>query len=151
VGITLLLDTHALVWWWTDDKRLPLAPRHAIADPDNTVVVSAVSAREMATRYRVGKWPEVAAVLDAFETNLLKSRFHALPVTVAHARLAGTLQGSHRDPFDRMLIAQARAEAMPIVSRDAVFRDYGVSVIWSGAEPATPLRRRMMLVPLDLA
>ena len=110
MGITLLLDTHALVWWWTDDKRLPLAPRHAIADPDNTVVVSAVS-----------------------------------------ARLAGTLQGSHRDPFDRMLIAQARAEAMPIVSRDAVFRDYGVSVIWSGAEPATPLRRRMMLVPLDLA
>ena len=136
MGIRLLLDTHALVWWWADDKRLPRAARHAIADPDNIVVVSAVSAWEMATKHRVGKWPDITAVLDAFERNLLQSRFGAIAVTTAHARLAGSLEGPHRDPFDRMLVAQARTESMSIVSRDAVFRDYGVTVIWSGGDPA---------------
>jgi PIN domain nuclease of toxin-antitoxin system len=133
VGVALLLDTHALIWWWTDDRRLPVPARSAIAQPDNIVLVSAASAWEIATKYRIGKWPEVTSLIDAFETNLLRSRFVALPITITHARIAGQLEGPHRDPFDRMLIAQTREERTPIVSGDPVFRNYGASVIWDDA------------------
>jgi PIN domain nuclease of toxin-antitoxin system len=130
VGVKLLLDTHALIWWWTDDPRLPRPARTAIADPANSVVVSAVSAWEIATKRRVGKWPEVAPIVEAFETYVLRSRFNLLPITALHARAAGMLKGPHGDPFDRMLIAQAREEGLPIVSADRIFGSYGVSVIW---------------------
>lgn len=126
----LLLDTHALVWWWTDDKRLPAAARAAIASPDNQVLVSAASAWEIATKHRLGKWPEVAALLDGFDANLRRSRFTSLPISHEHARLAGTLEGDHRDPFDRMLLAQARLEEMALVTGDAVFRGFGAAVVW---------------------
>jgi len=127
----LLLDTHALVWWWTDDARLPRAARVAIADPENTVIVSAVSAWEIATKYRVGKWPEVGSILEAFETHVLRSRFISLAITSVHARLAGMLDGPHRDPFDRMLIAQSQVEGVPIVTGDSVFASHGAAVIWA--------------------
>lgn len=130
MGIRLLLDTHALIWWWTDDARLPPAARAAIADPENTVIVSAVSAWEIATKHRVGKWPEVAPIVEAFETFVRRSRFSLLPISALHARAAGMLEGPHRDPFDRMLIAQSREEGLPIVSADRIFRSYGVTVVW---------------------
>lgn len=114
----LLLDTHALAWWWTEDKRLPPAARAAIADPDNTVLVSAAAAWELATKHRLGKWPDVASIVDDLDGLLRRSRFGELAITLAHARLAGTLAGPHRDPFDRMLVAQCRHEALPIVSGD---------------------------------
>jgi PIN domain nuclease of toxin-antitoxin system len=130
VGLRLLLDTHALIWWWTDDSRLPVPARSAIADRDNTVLVSAASAWEIATKHRVGKWPEVAAIVDEFEAYIVRSRFGLLLITAAHARAAGMLEGPHRDPFDRMLVAQAREEALAIVSGDRIFRSYGVTMIW---------------------
>jgi PIN domain nuclease of toxin-antitoxin system len=126
----LLLDTHALAWWWIEDKRLPSAARAAIADPDNTVLVSAATAWELATRQRLGKWPDVAAIVDDLDALLRRSRFGALVITLAHARRAGTLDGPRRDPFDRMLIAQCRQEDLPIVFGDPVFAQYGVRVIW---------------------
>jgi PIN domain nuclease of toxin-antitoxin system len=126
----LLLDTHALAWWWIEDKRLPQAARAAIADPDNTMLVSAATAWELATKHRLGKWPDVAAIVGDLDALLRRSRFGALAITLAHARLAGTLDGPHRDPFDRMLIAQCRQEALPIVSADPVFARYKVPVIW---------------------
>jgi PIN domain nuclease of toxin-antitoxin system len=104
-----------------------------MADPRNAVVVSAATAWEIATKHRLGKWPEVAGVIGAFETNVLRSRFGTLAITVEHARLAGLLEGPHRDPFDRMLIAQTRAEGVPIVSGDKVFQDYGATVVWDSA------------------
>jgi len=134
VGIRLLLDTHALIWWWTDDGRLPQPARAAIADAANMIVVSAVSAWEIADKHRVGKWPEVTPIIAGFQTIVLRSRFVLLPITAAHALVAGALDGPHRDPFDRMLIAQARQEQAPIVSADKVFRSYGVTVIWNAAE-----------------
>ena len=136
MAIRLLLDTHALVWWWTDDSRLPAVARAAIADPANTVLVSAVSAWEIATKHRDGKWPEVLPVIEGFQTLALRSRFALLSITAAHALIAGALTGPHRDPFDRMLIAQAREEGVPIVSGDAVFRDYAAPVIWDTVETA---------------
>lgn len=134
MGLRLLLDTHALIWWWTDDRRLPQAARGAIAEPANMVLVSAVSAWEVATKHRVGKWPEAAPIIDGFQTFVLRSRFGILPITAAHALVAGSLDGPHRDPFDRMLIAQAREERAPVVSANKVFASYGATVIWDTSE-----------------
>ena len=127
----LLLDTHAVVWWWTDDPRIPAAARAAIADPANIVYVSAVSAWEIATKNRSGKWPGVEQIVDDFSALLRKSRFQALPVSVDHARLAGTFDSPHRDPFDRMLMAQSTEEKAALVSADTVFRGMGAELIWA--------------------
>lgn len=126
----LLLDTHAVVWWWIDDSRLPNAARLAITKAGNEVLVSAASAWEIATKYRLGNWPEVAPIAAGFADLLRRSRFNPLPITVSHALRSGMLPGEHRDPFDRMLIAQAEEQKAVVVSRDAVFRRYNVSVIW---------------------
>ena len=126
----LLLDTHALVWWWTDDPRLPATARAALAHTANTVHVSAVSAWEIATKHRIGKWPDVAALIAEFPGFVRKSRFTPLAISIEHARAAGALDSPHRDPFDRMLAAQAGLEDMILVSADAALRDMGVTVLW---------------------
>jgi PIN domain nuclease of toxin-antitoxin system len=129
--VKLLLDTHAAVWWWLDDPRLPAAARGAIAGAGNTVCVSAVSAGGIATKNRLGKWPDMARMVNEFPSLLRRSRFAPLPISLGHAGMAGALAGAHRDPFDRMLIAQSKCESAALVSRDAIFRDFGVDVIWS--------------------
>ena len=129
-GARLLLDTHALVWWWTDDRRLTARARAAIADPDRQVLVSAARAWEIATKHRLGKWDSVAALVAGFEDLLRRSRFAALPITPADALAAGALDWAHRDPFDRLLLAQARAQAVPLVSGDEAFRGQDIAVIW---------------------
>ena len=129
-GARLLLDTHALVWWWTDDRRLTARARAAIADPARQVLVSAASAWEIATKHRLGKWDSVAALVAGFEDLLRRSRFAALPITPADALAAGALDWAHRDPFDRLLLAQARAQAVPLVSGDEAFRGQDIPVIW---------------------
>lgn len=101
-----------------------------IAAADNTVCVSAVSAWEVATKNRIGKWPDVETIVQEFPSLLRRSRFASLSISVEHAQAAGALAGSHRDPFDRMLIAQSKAEGVQLISRDAVFLDFGVDVIW---------------------
>jgi PIN domain nuclease of toxin-antitoxin system len=138
----LLLDTHALVWWWTDDRRLPAAARAAIADPGNTVHASAVSAWEITTKNRIGKWPEVEKIIAEYTALLRRSRFTPLAVSTDHAHLAGSLAGAHRDPFDRMLIAQSRLEDMKLLSADAVFAAHGVSVIWETGVRAKALEKQ---------
>ena len=92
----LLLDSHALVWWWNDDPRLPDTARQAIADPATNVLVSAASAWEIATKQRLGKWPEVDRVVSEFETLVRRSRFATLGISLAHALAAGSLAGPHR-------------------------------------------------------
>jgi len=130
--VRLLLDTHALVWWWLDDRKLPTAARSAIADQTNEVIVSAVSAWEIANKFRVGKWPEVGSLADGFAGKLALSRFAALPVNIDHAQLAGTLPGSHRDPFDRLIAAQCLIEAATLVSADEVLTQFGLTNLWTG-------------------
>ena len=127
----LLLDTHAVVWWWVDDRRLPSGARAAIAAAGNTIHVSAVSAWEMATKNRIGKWPEVERIIAEFPALLRRSRFVPLAISIDHARQAGSLAGAHRDPFDRMLIAQSREEKATLISGDTVFAAYGVETIWA--------------------
>jgi PIN domain nuclease of toxin-antitoxin system len=128
--VKLLLDTHTVVWWWLDDPRLPARARAMIADAANIVCVSAVSAWEVATKCRLGKWPGVERIADEFPALLRRSRFAPMPISVEHARMAGALAGAHRDPFDRMLIAQSKEENAALVSRDAIFREFEVEVIW---------------------
>jgi PIN domain nuclease of toxin-antitoxin system len=128
--LRLLLDTHALAWFLLDLPRLPQTAKAAIADPDNTVVVSAVSALEIAIKVRIGKWPEAAPIVQDFESTLKAERFQSLAVTLEHALKAGSMPGVHRDPFDRLLIAQASVEDLTLVSNEAVFDNFGVQRLW---------------------
>ena len=126
----LLLDTHALLWWMAGDAALSTPAQVAIGDEDNAVFVSAASAWEIATKSRLGKLPGVAAFIADFEQHLARQAFADLPITLRHGRVAGTLPGPHRDPFDRMLIAQALLEDMVLVSNERPFDDYGVTRLW---------------------
>ena len=126
----VLLDTHTLLWWLDGDRRLSRRARSVIAADDHTVLVSAASAWEISTKVRLGKLPgatEVAAELPAI---LRQQNFEPLPITVVHALRAGNLPGPHRDPFDRMLIAQAHDEDLALVSNERVFDAYGVRRVW---------------------
>jgi len=126
----LLLDTHALLWWLFDDPKLSIAARKTIAEPANEIFVSSASAWEIATKHRIGKLPEVGDVVQRLPDYIHKAGFKALPITLDHALAAGALSGPHKDPFDRMLIAQAHIEFLPIITLDKVFQHYGVNVIW---------------------
>ena len=126
----ILLDTHALIWTRGGSTRLSDAARAAIADPGNEKFVSAATAWEVCTKYHSGKWPEVAALATDFTRAIVAGGYTPLPVTTEHAQDAGALPFHHRDPFDRMLIAQSLAERMPLVSNEARFDAYGVRRIW---------------------
>ena len=125
-----LLDTHAFVWWIADSKRLSETARDALADDTNEILVSAASAWEIATKYRLGKLPGGEALAVDVVVNISRQGFEELAISVADAERAGRLPGPHRDPFDRMLIAQALARDLPVVSTDAVFDGYGVNRLW---------------------
>ena len=126
----LLLDTHALLWTLDDNPKLSSAARAAIADGANEMLISSVSAFEIATKYRIGKLPEFAAIARDFPAILTKLDHTPLSVDMVHAALAGALDHPHGDPFDRLLIAQALVERVPIVSSEKLFDAFGVERIW---------------------
>jgi PIN domain nuclease of toxin-antitoxin system len=128
--VRLLLDTHALLWWLDGDRSLPRKARTAIADDDNVIFVSAASAWEITTKARLGKLPGAGAVAEDVVGSVSSQGFSSLDMTLLHAQRAGRLPGAHRDPFDRMLIAQAQLEDLTLVSNDGVFDAYGVSRLW---------------------
>jgi PIN domain nuclease of toxin-antitoxin system len=126
----LLIDTHALLWWLTDDPSLPASARKHLARAGNTVLVSSASAWEIGTKFRIGKLPDAGDLLADFAGYMSRERFESLPISTDHAVRAGLLPGPHKDPFDRMLIAQAQAENVPILSNDAAFDTYSVRRLW---------------------
>lgn len=126
----LLLDTHALLWWFIDDPALTSTARKLIANPMNSVVISAASAWEIATKVRIGKLPSAANLATDFNGYLVRSRFESLAISADHAVRAGLLPGPLRDPFDRMLIAQAQSENLLLISNEAAFDAYGVRRSW---------------------
>ena len=126
----LLLDTHALLWWLSDDDALPASARKLIADKRNQVLVSSASAWEITTKFRLGRLPTAANLVHDFAGYLRGERFEGLPISPEHGVRAGLLPGPHRDPFDRMLIAQAQAENVAVVSNEKVFDGYGVRRVW---------------------
>jgi PIN domain nuclease of toxin-antitoxin system len=122
----MLVDTHALLWWLSDDAALSPAARAAIADPANEPLVSAASVWEIAIKRALGKLTAPDDLPDLVEDE----GFSWLPITPAHAWQVRELPAHHRDPFDRVLVAQAIAEQFPIITGDARFNDYGVEIRW---------------------
>lgn len=125
-----LFDTHALVWWWIGDKALPDRVASDIGDERNAIFVSAVSAWEIATKCRIGKWEAAIPVFENFEALAQADGFEMLPVTVAHGLLAGALAGEHRDPFDRMIAAQAMHDDLTVITRDPALAALGCRTFW---------------------
>jgi PIN domain nuclease of toxin-antitoxin system len=126
----LLLDTHALLWWFTDDDRLSERARKLIGDLDNEILVSAASAWDIATKHRLGKLDEAADAVIRFEELVAADGFTPLAVTQRHGLRAGTYRTPHRDPFDRMLAAQAEIEALPLLTLDPAFRQFEITTLW---------------------
>lgn len=124
-----LLDTHALFWWLTANKNLSHAARKIIDDGTNLRFVSPVSAFEIANKSRIGKL-DAAEIVNAFDNILAAGSFHSLPVTVAHANLAGSMPGTHRDPFDRLLAAQCKLENLKLLTVDPAFGEFGIDIVW---------------------
>lgn len=126
----LLLDTHSLLWWWGGDSRLSQLARSAILDETNEIIVSAATSWEIATKYRLGKPGfDASAHLDHLEL-LRADGFQTLPMTIDHARRAGSYDVSHRDPFDRMLAAQSELEGAPLVTCDRQLGIFPISIVW---------------------
>jgi PIN domain nuclease of toxin-antitoxin system len=123
--MNLLLDTHAVLWWQGDDRRLPKAARAAIATAD-VVWVSAASGWEVAIKQGLGR----LRLAEPFAVTVAADDFTELPMTLAHAARLATLPPRHRDPFDRMLVAQALIEKATLVSKDRALAAYGVDVLW---------------------
>jgi PIN domain nuclease of toxin-antitoxin system len=128
--VRVLLDTHTLLWWLDGDRRLSRRARNLIGADDNSVLVSAASAWEISTKVRLGKLPGAIDVAAELPAVLRQQNFEPLPITIVHALRAGNLPGPHRDPFDRMLIAQAQDEDLALVSNERVFDVYGVRRVW---------------------
>ena len=127
----LLLDTHTLLWWVFADSRLSRRARTAIDDDvENQVFVSAASAWEITTKYRIGKLPDARVVAEDVAGTIASEGFSELVVSVRHAQRAGNLAGHHLDPFDRMLIAQSMMDDLTLVSNERVFDIYGVPRLW---------------------
>ena len=125
-----LLDTHVLLWWLFDDPKLSGQAHDIIQAPDNTILVSSASGWEIATKHRLGKLPHAGEAVRNLPFLLRKSRMTVLPIAMEHALAAGALPGPHRDPFDRMLIAQGQIEEVPIVTSDRAFDQYSVELVW---------------------
>jgi PIN domain nuclease of toxin-antitoxin system len=125
----MLVDTHALVWWLLDDPRLSQRARREITSADE-VLMSAASGWEIATKHRLGKLDLESWSPDELPAILERARIEVLHVTLPHALRAGMLESPHRDPFDRLLIAQSQIEELAVVTVDPVFAAHGVDVIW---------------------
>ncbi len=125
-----LLDTHTLLWCFNNSPSLSHRAHRLIEDGSNQILVSAASGWEIATKVRLGKLPTGDQLVGEFDLYLDQLGCDTLPISLAHAVRAGSLPGEHRDPFDRMLIAQAQAENLKIISNDRIFDAYHVDRIW---------------------
>jgi len=123
--VRLLLDTHVLLWWLRDDRRLPARIAAAVRDPGTDVLVSAASVWEAAIKSALGKLDLEGDLVEEIAAN----GFTELPITARHAQLAGALPRHHDDPFDRLLVAQARLEGLHLGTHDEAFRAYGVPLV----------------------
>jgi len=128
--VKILLDTHAFIWWAENNPILSTRARQAIADRTNEVYVSAVVAWEIAIKATLGKIVIFGSVADLVNEQVLLNDFKELPVLLAHTFRLQLLPLLHKDPFDRLLIAQADAEGLAIVTRDPQFPQYGVNLLW---------------------
>ncbi len=128
----LLLDTHVLLWWWAEPERLPASLLATLSAAEADLWVSAVSGYELAYKHRLGKLGLPEGLLTGFEAAVAAERWSPLPVSLAHSLLAGQLDTEHRDPFDRLLAAQALVENATLVTVDVAFSGIeGLQTLWS--------------------
>ena len=128
--MNILLDTHTFLWWITDDPLLPSGARDLIVDNKNTIYWSTASSWEIAIKYAMGRLPLPQPPENVIPLELGKNRVESLPIIDAHAFRAGQLPPHHRDPFDRMLVAQAQIESLSLLTDDPQIKMYGVEVRW---------------------
>ncbi len=125
----MILDTHIFLWWLFDDPRLSASLRTGLIDVDRKILVSSASVWEIATKYRLGKLPQAGAVARNVPDWIFKAGFAPLPISPSHAQLAGAWEHPHRDPFDRMLAAQAKIEGLPLATDDPVLRSFEIETV----------------------
>lgn len=126
----LLLDTHALIWWWLDAPQLSAKARDVIGAGEHDVFVSVASVWEIATKWRIGKLQEIEDPASQYEPLMVRNGFISLMMREEHAMKAGLLVGDHRDPFDRLIAAQALIEGLTVITRDPALAAFGCDVIW---------------------
>ncbi|MEJ7926149.1 type II toxin-antitoxin system VapC family toxin [Sphingobium sp. AN641] len=126
----LLLDTHVLIWWWTDRRLLPDTIDSMIESGADQIFVSSVNAWEIATKARLGKLPQLLPYLDRYEAAVADADFQQLNLTMRHGLRAGAYPAPHRDPFDRMLAAQAELEGLTLLTRDPAFDAFPCETLW---------------------
>jgi PIN domain nuclease of toxin-antitoxin system len=129
MGMSYLIDIHILLWWLFDDPKLHTDCRDIIRNPDHRIIVSSASAWEIATKYRIGKLPEAKQLVEQYSQILHQAKFIELAITTAHALRAGSLPIAHRDPFDRMIMAQAELESLLVITYDKAFQTGLIQVI----------------------
>jgi PIN domain nuclease of toxin-antitoxin system len=126
----LLLDTHAFLWWLAGDRKLSIDARKAIGDDSGPIFVSVASVWEISTKHRSGKLPGASAIAGDLAGAIESQGFVGIAIAIEHAQAAGALPGPHRDPFDRMLIAQALVDDLVLISNEQAFDAYGVRRLW---------------------
>ena len=124
----MLLDTHIFLWWIFDAPELPAGLKEHLSDPNQPVLVSAASVWEISIKYRLGKLPEAASVAGNVPLWIEKAGFQPLAVTPQHAQLAGSWEMAHRDPFDRMLAAQAKLEKVVLATVDDALSTFPINI-----------------------
>lgn len=127
----MLLDTHVFLWWLFDDPQLPSGIKQILLDAEQTVLVSAASVWEISTKYRIGKLPKGESVAKDTPSWIVRAGFQSLAITPEHAQLAGSWDVAHRDPFDRMLAAQAKLEDLVLATTDSKLSQFPIQVMES--------------------
>jgi PIN domain nuclease of toxin-antitoxin system len=128
--VRVLLDTSTMLWWFAGDAKLSTTARNLLSLNDTIILVSAASAWEICAKVRIGKLPTGHDLCENFLGIITEHQFAPLAITIEHGRLAGRMAGAHKDPFDRILAAQALVEDVPLVSNDSAFAAFGVNVVW---------------------
>jgi PIN domain nuclease of toxin-antitoxin system len=128
--MTVMVDTQTFLWWNTGDTRLSMPARRAISDPANEVIISTVVGWEIAIKAQIGKLPLPDSPDKYVPDRIRRNGFTELPITMVHALAVFSLPLIHRDPFDRILVAQCQVENIPIITADLSIGQYAVSVIW---------------------
>ncbi len=127
---SLLLDTHTMLWFFWDDPQLSAHAKALIEDGNNRKLISIASCWEIAIKVGVGKLDLGESSRSFLPSEIARNNFELLPISLGHATMVEGLVAHHRDPFDRLLVAQAMSEGLPVVSADGIFDQYGVDRLW---------------------
>lgn len=129
-GSGYLLDSHALLWWWFEPERLSPTALSVLTSPASRIAVSTASAWELSLKHHQGKLPELEQAITELPTLLQADGFETLPISLAHALRAGSYSQPHRDPFDRMLAAQAELDDLVLLSADRMLASFPCKILW---------------------